>query len=408
MLKRTSQLTMGKGGRSAVTLPFFILAALVLALPSGCGDDSNCPLGLAEYRASLLEEIDSLLPAWDQRHMTAPLSLAMAECSLADLENASLRLTCHQEIDVPLHCSEEVDPSQCYAEVSDDCRAAGALSQACTEAYEAYLADDSAAARQIMEATIDECPGAQLGAQLSNAAYEIDDVAPYLPAGYALHSTFTGTSAGGFAFIATSDEAESTACHVAFKGTDSLTDVTVDLSSIFDEDCEPEPGLYLGQCGSGFLEQYQSVRDQGLVEQVQSMVDDGLCAGGLGVYGHSLGGALASLLTAELWTVDADSYRPDFLEQVTFGEPRTFEPEDADRYQAAIDKDRWTNWGDPVPSMPMAFLDFKHFGSAYEIYRTWTGSYQYYEEPQDFSPFGLLPTRHQITSYIERLDACSR
>ena len=95
------------------------------------------------------------------------------------------------------------------------------------------------------------------------------------------------------------------------------------------------------------------------------------------VYGHSLGAALASLFTAELWTVDAALYSPGFLKQVTFGEPRTFESEDADRYQAAIDKDRWTNWGDPVPSLPPAILDFNHFGSAFEIYTHWAGSFFY-------------------------------
>lgn len=411
MLKGTSKSTTGKVHRSAVMLTIFILAALLLALSSGCSDSNKASPVLIESRASLLEEIESLLPAWDRKHMTASLDITMAECTLADLENARLLLSCHQEIDVPLHCGEEVDLSQCYAEVSEECRTAGTVSQACTEAYEGFLADDSPAARKIMEATIDECSGARLGAQLSHAAYETDDVAASLPLGYALHSTYTGiSSAGGFAYIATSNTSGGTACQVVFKGTDSLTDVTVDLASIFAEACEPEPGLNLGQCGSGFLEQYRSLRDQGLVADVQAMVGGGECPGGLSVYGHSLGAALASLFTAELWTVDAALYSPGFLKQVTFGEPRTFESEDTDRYQAAIDKDRWTNYGDPVPSLPPAtgpLLDFKHFGSAFEIYNHMFGAFFFYEEPQDFSPFGLLPTRHRIGSYIERLEACS-
>ena len=410
MLKGISKSTTGKVHRSAVMLTIFILAALLLALSSGCSDSNNASPVLTESRASLLEEIESLLPHWDRKHLPASLDITMAECTQADLENARLLLSCHQEKDVLLHCGEEVDLNQCYAEVSEECHAVGTVSQACTEAYEVFLADDSPAAQKIMEDTIDECPGARLGAQLSQAAYKTD-VAASLPLGYALHNTYTGiSSAGGFAYIATSNTAGGTACQVVFKGTDSLVDVKKDLASALAEACEPEPGLNLGQCGSGFLEQYRSLRDQGLVADVQAMVGGGECSGGLSVYGHSLGAALASLFTAELWTVDAALYSPGFLKQVTFGEPRTFEPEDADRYQAAIDKDRWTNWGDPVPSLPPAILDFKHFGSAFEIYRQYHtfGSFFFYEEPQDFSPDGELPIRHRIGSYIERLEACSR
>ena len=281
MLKGISKSTTGKVHRSAVMLTIFILAALLLALSSGCSDRNNASPVLTESRASLLEEIESLLPHWDRKHLTASLDITMAECTQADLENARLLLSCHQEKDVLLHCGEEVDLNQCYAEVSEECHAVGTVSQACTEAYEVFLADDSPAAQKIMEDTIDECPGARLGAQLSQAAYKTD-VAASLPLGYALHNTYTGiSSAGGFAYIATSNTAGGTACQVVFKGTDSLVDVKKDLASALAEACEPEPGLNLGQCGSGFLEQYRSLRDQGLVADVQAMVGGGECSGGL-------------------------------------------------------------------------------------------------------------------------------
>ena len=410
MQKSDSKSTTGKVRRSAAMLTIFILAALPLALSSGCSDSDNASPVVSESRASLLKEIEPLLPVWDQKHLTVSLEKAAAECTLADLQNASLVLSCHQENDVPLHCGEEGDVSQCYAELSDKCKSAGTgvVSQACLATYISFLADDdSHTARKIMEEEIGACPGVRLGAQLSQAAYKTD-VAASLPLGYALHSTYTGTSAGGFAYIATSSTTEGTACQVVFKGTDSSTDVAVDLASAVAAACEPEPGLNLGQCGSGFLAQYRSLRDQGLVADVQTMVGGGECSGGLSVYGHSLGAAVASLFTAELWTVDAALYSPGFLKQVTFGEPRTFKSEDADRYQAAIDKERWTNWGDPVPGLPPVSFGFKHFGNAFEIYQgVFNRHFFYYTEPQNFAPYGTYPIRHKIGDYIERLEACS-
>ena len=198
MQKSDSKSTTGKVRRSAAMLTIFILAALPLALSSGCSDSDNASPVVSESRASLLKEIEPLLPVWDQKHLTVSLEKAAAECTLADLQNASLVLSCHQENDVPLHCGEEGDVSQCYAELSDKCKSAGTgvVSQACLATYISFLADDdSHAARKIMEEEIGACPGVRLGAQLSQAAYKTD-VAASLPLGYALHSTYTGTSAG--------------------------------------------------------------------------------------------------------------------------------------------------------------------------------------------------------------------
>lgn len=320
-------------------------------------------------------------------------------------------LTCYTQEDLPDFC--DGTDEYCYVEMSDHCSRLNAISDSCIDTYASYYSEESNSprAREALSTDVD-CGRAQDGAALANAAYYKKTVADYLPAGFSLVQTYAGVGAsGGFAFLATTETAGGTACYVAYKGTSNYDDTMADMNSMYLEDCLVEEGVSLGQCGSGFLEQYQSIRDAGLVEDVRSMVEAGECPGGLHVVGHSLGGALSSLLTTTLWTLDPDIYTTTFMHQSTYGEPRAFDPATADAFEGQIDKIRWAVWGDPVTQVPYSYMGFKHFGSAKEIYYAYGRKGEiitFYDEDQDFSPYGFVSSNHSMdTSYIERLAKCT-
>ncbi|MDG2094141.1 MAG: lipase family protein [Phycisphaerales bacterium] len=77
------------------------------------------------------------------------------------------------------------------------------------------------------------------------------------------------------------------------------------------------------------------------------------------VGGHSLGGAVAGIAAFDLHQRSLKSGRPYKVRAMTFGQPRTFAPDDADLVNKAVesgDLDLWriVNLPDPVPPSPPA------------------------------------------------------
>jgi len=353
-------------------------------------------VGCTNHRAELLASLAPVLPAWDVAHLSVPLDDATADCSQDDLSLAIEVLRCYQDVDYDYWCSVSYTPEACYAEISEYCTKKEQPSDACLAGYEAAL--DTGGVTEP-----DDCAPSHVGLALATAIYTADDaqmeaeVVADVPS-FVLAATYSGGNVGGRAALGTTDDG---ACHVTFKGTDSSADVVADMESAYLDACFTQDGEPMGDCGDGFIRQYGALRDDGLLDDLRAAVDAGECPGGVYVYGHSLGGAEASLLGAELAIappgVDVAVY--------TYGEPRTFSVESAEAYADTVDKVRWARWGDPVVGVPYPSMGFSHYGDARELYRSWTGSSFVTEEDLDFAPYGFDPYQHATSSYEEALDA---
>lgn len=124
-------------------------------------------------------------------------------------------------------------------------------------------------------------------------------------------------------------------CILAFRGTTNVTDWLTNL------DVFKAPGPY-GQVHHGFQEALNHVWDN--IEPAISQHKE------LFITGHSLGGALATLATAE-WG-EGTLY--------TFGSPRVGDPEFAKYFDAMHPSYRFVNNNDIVPRVP---LGYQHIGS---------------------------------------------
>jgi hypothetical protein len=161
------------------------------------------------------------------------------------------------------------------------------------------------------------------------------------------------------------------------------------------------------------LSQLKSLENVGMLTGVKAMVATGECKGGLRIHGHSLGGALASLVSASLYQNAPETYTREFMDVHTYGEPRVFDDSTADSFQGLINKTRWLNYGDPVPSSIGSTLGFRHFGDARLISSSFSmfgsTSYTYVSKDQDYTTYNLGPVsgfRHFISSYMDRLSHC--
>ncbi len=366
------------------------------ASPSGSAASTRNSVGCTSRRTELLDSLEPVLPAWDVAHLSVSLDDATSACSADDLSLAVDVLRCYQEVDYDYWCSVSYTPEACYAEISEYCTKKEQPGATCVEGYEAAL-DGGGVTEPV------DCEASHVGLALATAVYTADDaqmesdILADVPT-FALANTYSGGDLGGRAALGTTDDG---ACHVAFKGTDSGADVIADLESSYLVACATEDGTPMGDCGDGFISQYGALRDDGLVDDLRARVDAGGCPGGVWVYGHSLGGAEASLLGAEL------SVEPTGgdVHVYTFGEPRAFAVEAAEGYQATVDKVRWARWGDPVVGVPYPSMGFAHYGDARELYRSWTGRLFVTEEGDDFAPYGFDPYQHATSSYFDALDA---
>lgn len=255
----------------------------------------------------------------------------------------------------------------------------------------------------------DICAESYEGAQLSSAIYPSESIAA-LPAKFKQQKTIQGSSRDGTMMFFTSDDPH-TVCHAVFKGVSpqSIKDLVAALSSAKSEDCKTATNQNLGKCGSGFYTQYVALRNAGAVSYVRSWVESWNCPGGLRMYGHSMGGSQAALLATELFTTDAKTYNRSLMRLYTYGAPRLYTTTPANQYHSSISAIRWVNDGDAVPTTPPSSLNFRHFGSTYQIERN-NGKVTFSKEGQDYSPtpdLFNLDDAHKYGTYTSRLKNCS-
>ena len=167
---------------------------------------------------------------------------------------------------------------------------------------------------------------------------------------------------------------------------------------------------------TGFFRAYRPIRKR-LFDKVVALIAEK--SRPVYITGHSLGGALAVMATAELANHDEAAVRDSLAACYTFGCPKAGDSS-FDQF-VKVPLYRITNGVDLVPAVPPVFTGYKHAGDtryfgavgispirrapniAYKVWFTWAGLLQ------------LLRTRtltnitdHAMNRYIEKLDAWIR
>jgi hypothetical protein len=161
-----------------------------------------------------------------------------------------------------------------------------------------------------------------------------------------------GTSVGAEAVTGTiedvSEDLMGEIPFLAFRGTESPSDMIADIQSILIREFRSEllNGGLIGQAGKGYIDHLDTLKKEGLADEVirlASRNDNRLL-----ICGHSLGGAMATLMGSELHRFDPELR----LYVVTFGAPRVFLKSSAqivNKYQYT--NLRFINEGDLVPTL---------------------------------------------------------
>lgn len=370
-----------------------------------------------------MQEATVTLPPWDSQHLEGTLPRALADCSDAELEGIVDVFRCHRDEDLRRFCwdteTNALTPG-CYAETSSECSSLATPSKKCIDGYKAHLDIlENANASSTGPAVESVCADSLQAARLAQIAYDNGKVESALANAFGDKFTLDSTYAGektrggleGFGYVATAVEDSKTTCYAVFQGTANAVDWYEDFKAEHTT-CANLNGQVFGgtstkSCELGFYEVYEILRAKGMTATVHDMVKKNTCDGGLVIIGHSLGGALTSLLFADLHSLDATQYSESFVRTFTFGEPRTFTETVANGLETAVDKNRWTNWGDPVPKVPLTSMGYYHYGRAWEMYKAWFGdTVTFNSESQNFQPAGLCAVHHFIEVYIQRLELC--
>lgn len=252
------------------------------------------------------------------------------------------------------------------------------------------------------------CAFSRINVGLSVASYEEEDTQDDMPEGVTFGRTFGGAPGQGHAVLAFSHP-DNPVCHVAFRGTDSREDVDVDIESMKKIDCLDASGNVFGRCGKGVHEMVESLWGLGVRDEIFSRISAGECPGGVQLSGHSLGGAVASVMAGALQSEAPALFHPYYMSVYTFGEPRMVDDETADRLHQRVNKLRWLNWGDPIPAALGDAFGYKHFGTTRQIYKESKNTYSYNVKHQDYTTYTTAPSKvlaHKSTTYQERLATC--
>ena len=182
-------------------------------------------------------------------------------------------------------------------------------------------------------------------AALAEIAYKDDPITGLVPFADHYRRIQPFALEGTFGFVA-SDEHNLV---VALRGTDQVIDWVTNLSVA-------QVKAFGGRAHCGFSETLDAVWPE-ILTRVEGLLDKGQT---IWVTGHSLGGALATLVAARL---TAEGFEPHIT--CTFGAPRCFDPKAASSYLPRLY--RFVNKGDLVPTTPPAFTlpwyRYAHAGS---------------------------------------------
>lgn len=188
-----------------------------------------------------------------------------------------------------------------------------------------------------------------------------------------------------FGFLAVSGSKELVA---AIRGTDSILEWLHDASYLMVP--SPISGSH-GYTEDGFTCVYRSLRigkangTPSVKDAIKGYLDTG-AAGSVTVCGHSLGGALATLLTLDVG-LNTSCRTPVAY---TYASPRTGEHLFAGSYNAAIPSSyRITNRQDLVPKLPPILpLPYEHVNTQYEL------------NPPPNQIKSSIPCMHHLTTYL--------
>jgi len=263
-------------------------------------------------------------------------------------------------------------------------------------------------ARKQCRVALGSCKDSQNAARLAKVSYGTHNL-KYLPSGFKIIKTYSDTKASVRGLLVTSSHSGLTLCHVTIRGTHTVKDLLKLLRNTKRTDCKTATGKSMGSCSTDVLRRLQAFRNLGLLSQLKTMVKQKKCLGGVRITGHSMGGATASLIAAELQHTDASTFNKTFMKIYTFGEPRGFASSPADHFHSRLSKIRWMNTKDPIPPLPYSATGYKHYGEAREIKKHSSSKFSFPKKSQDAST-SWTPldgySAHETTTYINRLDKC--
>lgn len=182
-------------------------------------------------------------------------------------------------------------------------------------------------------------------AALAEIAYRDDPITGLVPFADHYRRIQPFSHEGTFGFVA-SDERNLV---IALRGTDQIIDWATNLKVA-------QVAIASGYAHQGFVASLEAVWPQ-LLSRVEDLLDHGQT---VWVTGHSLGGALATLVAARLATVGIEPYIT-----CTFGAPRVLDPKASSAYLPRLY--RFVNKGDLVPATPppltLPWYRYQHTGS---------------------------------------------
>jgi len=160
-------------------------------------------------------------------------------------------------------------------------------------------------------------------------------------------------------------------CHYGFRGVATKSMVTwfntfKGMGSA--KNCTTLQGKSMGSCINQGFDRYVKMR-VAILNDLIPRVQKGGCQGGLILSGHSMGGVLATLTAAELYTKNPKLFTKNYMRVFTYGSPRIFKRTDALKWANRIHVTRWIYKGaknvDPVIAYPRFSHGFSHVGHSY-------------------------------------------
>lgn len=266
-------------------------------------------------------------------------------------------------------------------------------------------------------AVANTCKDSKNAAQVARTAYnkKTSDKKKYLPSGYTYVKSWSSSkhSGGDHAYLSTTGSGSQKVCHYAFRGLDiSAFKVLKELKKMHQsQTCQTASGKSMGSCSKAPYVRYLSLRN-GILADIKSRKSS--CRGGIRLIGHSMGGAIASILAAELYMQDSRAYGKSsgYLRVYTFGSPRVFKKSAANNWHKRIWAARWVYQGmgkynDHVPSYPSSKSGFSHYGQAYRVKKTlkfFKYKYSYGTRSQNWEPGSTTLTDHIAEVYTKNMN----
>ena len=257
------------------------------------------------------------------------------------------------------------------------------------------------------------CKESQNGASIVSTAYNKNsDKQKYLPSGFKYIKSFYDSKTDGHAYYATSKHYGLTVCHYGIRGLPKVNSLNALrqqiqlISNLTPVSCYTTKKQKIGSCATGVYNRYLGLRKAGLLSHILSNVKGGHCKGGLRLDGHSMGGALVSLMAAELYMTDPKVYNKDYMRVYSYGQLRQFTSSAADKFHKVINKLRWVNELDYAPKYPGGV--FRHYGDTRFIKKV-SGGYSFTPKSQNYEPSWSITdgfSAHNSLRYLDRLKHC--